>query len=178
LTFVTPRTWVAADVPTAAQFNADMRDNLNYLIGARGGGFNDIDQPWFFGRDNSLGPIAHAAVAVASFDTIQHSASASPFSGTALLLPDSGVYFVQASTQFDTNGVVAVRILRNGANVEFGNCAWYGNNVNWHVNPGSTRLVRETAASGTISVTVTNRTNNAAANASFVNCHGQRMGAA
>jgi hypothetical protein len=31
LSFTTPRTWTTGDVPTAAQMNADLRDNMNYL---------------------------------------------------------------------------------------------------------------------------------------------------
>lgn len=32
MAWTTPRTWVASEVPTAANFNAHVRDNLNYLL--------------------------------------------------------------------------------------------------------------------------------------------------
>ena len=34
ISWTTPRTWVSGETPTAAQFNAHVRDNLNFLYGA------------------------------------------------------------------------------------------------------------------------------------------------
>lgn len=34
MAWTTPRTWVTGETPTAAQFNAHIRDNLNFLYGA------------------------------------------------------------------------------------------------------------------------------------------------
>jgi hypothetical protein len=39
MAWTTPRTWVAGETHTAAQHNTHVRDNLNYLYGARLGGW-------------------------------------------------------------------------------------------------------------------------------------------
>ena len=96
MAYTTPRTWVSGEYPTAAQFNANMRDNVSFLANA----------PTCRVSNNASQSPATATLTVLTFNTERWDNAAMHDTSTnthRITAPTAGVYIVTGSVQFASN---------------------------------------------------------------------------
>lgn len=152
MAWATPRTWTTGDVATAAQFNQDMRDNLQYLWG--GDGVTLGSGPQYVYGEGSKAAQAVAAYGTINFSFIYSTTYSVPASGVDMPVTEAGIYILSAYTQASPltsiGGVTGTRVHLNGT-------ALQGLNTGWHspfnVTPISEakRLIK-LAAAGTLNL--------------------------
>ncbi len=95
MAWTTPRTWVVGETPTAAQFNAHVRDNLNFLYGA----------PSCRVYHNAAQSIANATETSLAFNTERFDNDTMHAAGddTKITFTTAGRYFLAVSVEFPAN---------------------------------------------------------------------------
>lgn len=109
MAYTTDRTWVAAEVPTASQFNTYLRDNMKWL---------STDKPMYKGYGGQTltsGTEADYVMSTESFDNAGlHSTTVS---NGQVTIATAGTYLFGAVIEFDANttGLRSVAVQVNGA---------------------------------------------------------------